>query len=269
MKKERMGTMGMRFGLVLKEWRGRRRMSQLDLGHTAKVSPRHIAFLETGRARPSRTMVLQLSEALDMPRAARNILLNAAGFASAYRTRTLADGEMAHVRAAVDWTLARHDPYPAFALDRHWALVAANQMATMLLAAIGIKVGDSLLDAMIGPGPFWSAIENGAEIARYVIARLRLESEHLGGDPVLDTAVENLLAKFPPKPSDTAEAVPPVVSTRLRAGETTLSFFSTIAQFGTAEDMALADLRIELLFPADEATNAALTSGPPRARRLS
>ena len=108
------------FGLALKDWRRRRRVSQLALSGEANVSARHIAFLETGRARPSRGMVLQLSEALAIPRAERNALLQAAGFAPAYKARDFADADVAALRQAMDWTLSRHDPYPAMALDRHW-----------------------------------------------------------------------------------------------------------------------------------------------------
>ena len=120
------------FGVALKEWRVQRRLSQLDLGLAADVSARHISFLETGRARPSRTMVLHLSEHLDLPRPVRNTLLNAAGFAPAYRSRDLGADDMRHIRDAVAWMLERHDPYPAMALDRHWTLVKANGTATML-----------------------------------------------------------------------------------------------------------------------------------------
>ncbi len=246
--------MDVQFGHVLKEWRGRRRMSQLDLGLTAKVSARHVAFLETGRSRPSRDMVMQLAEALEVPRPARNTMLNAAGFAPAYRARALDEPEMAIVRGAVDWMVARHDPYPALVIDRHWVLVSANRMATQLLGAFGIGMGDSLIDALSAPGKGAALFENWGEAGHHMLTRLRTESAHHGGDSVLDAAAARLAADPHIRAHLPSGPFAPVIPARYRAGETVLSFISTIAQFGTAEDIALADLRIELLFPADAAT---------------
>ena len=256
------------FGTLLKDWRGRRRISQLDLGLTANVSARHIAFLETGRSKPSRDMVLQLSEALMIPRAERNALLNSAGFAAAYRQRDLDDAELEHVRAAVAWTLERHDPYPAMALDRHWTLVQANRSAAALLAAVDIGIGDSMLEAALNADVMREAIENWDEVARHLSVRLRTESAHLGGDAVLDNAANELAESLNPKNVSHEAALDAVIPTRYRAGDMPLSLFSTIAQFGSAEDIALADLKIELLFPADEVTRqlllaAAATSPQP------
>ena len=180
------------FGLALKDWRRRRRVSQLALSGEANVSARHIAFLETGRARPSRGMVLQLSEALAIPRAERNALLQAAGFAPAYKARDFADADVAALRQAMDWTLSRHDPYPAMALDRHWKLVALNRAAAGLLAPLGLGEGESLLAAFASEHPLWTVIENASETARHLAARLRVESAHVGGDPVLDAAAPPL-----------------------------------------------------------------------------
>ena len=246
------------FGALLKDWRGQRRMSQLDLGLSANVSARHISFLETGRARPSRSMVFQLSETLGVPRGARNVLLNAAGFAPAYRSRALDDEDMASVREAVEWTLDRHDPFPAIAVDRHWRIVKANGPSRMLLSGVGLVEGDSLLDAMLNSDVMKSAFANWPEVARHNITRLRTESAHLGGDPILDEAADKLSAEIGDELPEDAGVLPAVIPARYRAGGMTLSFFSTIAQFGTAEDIALADLKIELLFPADEATRTML-----------
>jgi transcriptional regulator with XRE-family HTH domain len=249
------------FGTLLKQWRRERRMSQLDLGLAANVSARHIAFLETERARPSRVMVLQLSETMRVPLAARNSLLTAAGFAELYRQRTLSDAEMLPIRAAVAWMLERHHPYPAIALDRHWRLVTANQAASRLFAAVGVATGDSLLDVLSEPGGLRAAIENWPEVARHFAARLRMESSIAGGDPVLMEAAGRLATDAGQVGLVTSEALSAVLPTRLRLGDTTLSLFSTIAQFSTAEDIALADLKIELMFPADDATRLLLVSG--------
>lgn len=246
------------FGAELREWRVRRRVSQLDLGLAANVSARHISFLETGRSRPSRSMVLHLCDHLEVPRTARNGLLNAAGFAPAYGARSLDETDMAPVREALDWTLMRHDPFPAIALDRHWIVVRLNRSAALLLAAIGVGEGGSLLEAATDPTRLAPLVENWPEVARHFIVRLRTESAHLGGDPLLDSAADALQSQAGPGAAPGEGPLPAVMPTRYRAGETVLSFFSTIAHFGSAEDIALADLKIELMFPADAATRQAL-----------
>jgi transcriptional regulator with XRE-family HTH domain len=245
------------FGELLKDWRTQRRMSQLDLGLTANVSARHISFLETGRSKPSRAMVLQLSETLEVPRAARNNLLNAAGFVEAYRARDMNAPDMAPIREAVAWTLLRHEPYPAIALDRHWYVVQANSSATRLLGAVGFKTGESLLQALTHSEKFRTALDNWPEVARYLVSRLRIESAQLGSDPVLIDAA-NALARDIELHETDQQAMSAVVPTRYRFNGKVLSLFSTIAQFGTAEDIALADLKIELMFPADDSTREIL-----------
>lgn len=246
------------FGTVLRDWRNERRLSQLALGLSANVSARHISFLESGRARPSRSMVLQLCETLDVPRASRNVFLTAAGYAPVYRCRDLDADDMAAVREAMEWTLTRHDPYPAFALDRHWTLVRTNAAGATLLGAAGLAEGGSLLDVLTDPELMTALFENRDEVVRHMIARLRTESAHLGGDPELDEAADRLVANFGVQLPHAEAPLPAVVPARYRAGGTVFSFFSTIAQFGTAEDIALAELKIEMLFPADEATRQAL-----------
>ncbi len=253
------------FGAILKDWRGRRRMSQLDLGLVGNVSAKHIAFLETGRSKPSRSMVIQLSDALMIPRAARNTLLNSAGFSPAYQKRDLDETEMEHVRAAVDWTLMRHDPFPAIAVDKHWTLVKTNTTANALFAAMGVQAGDSLLTSMTESEAVRGAIDNWHEVARYMVVRLRTESAHLGGDAVLDKAADRLATEVGVNAKEDNGVLPAVVSTRYQANGITLSLFSTIAQFGCAEDIALADLKIEFMFPADDETREVLitNSGDP------
>ncbi|MGF1477675.1 MAG: helix-turn-helix domain-containing protein [Geminicoccaceae bacterium] len=252
--------MEQRFGSALKDWRRQRRMSQLDLALAADVSARHIAFLETGRSQPSRAMVIRLSDTLDVPRAQRNFLLEAAGYAPAYRRRDLDADDMAQVRAAVAWMLERHDPFPALALDRHWSIVQANRSATALLAAVGLGPGDSLLAAMIGPEGLRTALVNWPEVARHLFVRLRTESAHLGGDVVLDEVANELAREGVVEAGDPSRSLPAVIPARYRIGERVLSLFSTLTQFGTAEDIALAELTIELMFPADLETKAFLLS---------
>lgn len=257
-----------RFGQGLKDWRRRRDMSQMRLGLAANVSARHIAFLETGRSNPTRGMVIRLAEALGMPRSERNSLLEAAGFAAAYARRDLATEEMASVRAALDWTLDRHAPYPGFAIDRHWRLFASNAPAQRLFDSVGLGLGASLIEAFAEPSPLRDAILNWPDLAQHMMARLRTESRQVGGDPVLEDAARRIASDSGVEEHGNGRGLlPAVVTTRFRMGPVTLSFFSTIAQFGSAEDIALADLRIELLFPLDDETRQMLMAAASAARQ--
>jgi transcriptional regulator with XRE-family HTH domain len=245
------------FAQSLRRWRRARRMSQLDLSAEAEVSSRHIAFLETGRARPSRAMVLRLAEVLEVPRAERNGLLNAAGFAPHYPDLGLDADEMTRVRAAMDWTIRRHAPYPAVVMDRLWRLVALNAPARRLFGGFGLTEGASLLDTMASPLAA-QAIENWGEVGHHTLRRLRAESARAGGIAEIDAAAAAMaqdpaIAAFVPPERPVA-----VVPTIYRAGDLRLSLFSTYAQFGAAEDAGLADLKIELMFPADAESEAVL-----------
>ena len=246
------------FGNLLKHWRLRRRYSQLDLAVAANVSSRHISFLETGRSRPSRTMVLQLSDVMDVPRGERNSLLTSAGFSAAFAARDTDSNDLRFVREAIAWTLERHDPYPAIAFDRHWQVVKMNRCASTLLGRLGVGEGDSLLEAFLSKGPLRDALVNWPEIAREMRARLRTESTHYGGDPILEAAIDRLGTLDSGDDRESRAPYPAVIPVEYRAGPYKLSFFSTISQFGSAEDIVLADLKIELMFPADEATRRAL-----------
>ncbi len=248
----------MEFGPLLKDWRQQRRMSQMDLGLTANVSSRHISFLETGRAKPSRVMVIQLSETLGIPRDQRNRLLTAAGYSAAYRERALTDLEMEPVLKAIDWTLARHDPYPAIAVDRHWTMKAANRTAAMLHRQLGVHVGDNMLEKLIDENQMLDALENPDDVLSCIILRLRTESVHLGGDDFLDKAIAKLEAMVSPSAQNICDVMPAFLPVKYRAGDMPMSLISTFAQFGTAQDIALADLKIELMFPADDETKGVL-----------
>ena len=245
------------FGDVLKTWRTRRRQSQLDLGLAAGVSSRHISFLETGRAQPSRGMILRLCDTLDIPQSARNHLLFAAGMTPAYGARALSDAEMRPVRDAVDWIMARHAPYPALAMDRHWRLLAVNPPAGYMLNGFGVELGDSLIDHLATNEAIRASIENLQEVTAHLVTRLRTEITHFGGDPVLESAI-TALSPAPTPPWDDIGLLPAFVPTRYRFGGQILSLFSTYTQFGTAEDVALSELRIEMMFPADEQTRVML-----------
>ncbi len=250
--------MGLDFGATLKEWRQARRVSQLDLGLAAGVSSRHISFLETGRSRPSRGMVLRLCDELDVPIAHRNRMLTAAGLSPAYAERDLSEEDMAPMRKAVHWTLKRHEPYPAVAMDRHWRIVEMNAVSERLLAGFGTKVGDSLIDMMVESPAVRQALVNYDEIVGHMIARLRVESAHFGHDPVLENGITRMEAALGDSVLDIEGIRPAIIPAVYVFGGMRLSLFTTISQFGSAEDIALSELRIELMFPADEPTRLAL-----------
>lgn len=244
------------FGRELRRWRDLRRVSQLQLSLEAGVSSRHLSFLESGRAQPSRAMVLRLAEHLGVPREARNALLGAAGYAPAWRRRAPEDTALAPLTAALRRMLDRHAPFPAIAFDRHWRITDANGPALQLFGAFGIGPGASLLDAMLDPAGLGAAIANMPDVARETAARLRAELAHFGPDAALETAAAGfalLAADAAPDPGDAV-----VTPVRIRVGDLELSFLSTLAQFGSANDIALADMRIELFFPLDAVTERTL-----------
>ena len=238
---------------TLRTWRKARRLSQLDLAGEAGVSSRHISFLESGRARPSRDMIARLSDALMLPLDARNRMLTHAGFAARYPGRAWDADDMAPIRDAVTHMLARHEPYPGLALDRLWTIVQMNGAANRLYGGMGMALGDSLLDLLMSD-KLPRLIENWSAVVHHTCQRLRTESAAQGGVPELDRAADHLGRVPPPK----GESRSPVVPTILCHGGTRLALFGTIAQFGTPEDVALEEMQVELYFPADEETAAAL-----------
>lgn len=238
------------FSETLKTWRQARRFSQMDLALEADVSARHISFLETGRAQPSREMIARLGDALQLPLATRNMMLTHAGYAVQYRERRWNADEMAPIRMAVEHTLKRHSPYPAIAIDRLWTIVQANEPAEKLFGFIGATVGSSMIELILSD-TIAQLIENWPEVAHHAAQRLRIESTAQGGVPEFEHAAAQL-SKVPWRPEP---AENPVVPTIYRFGDQRLSLFSTIAQFGTPTDLTLDDLKIELFFPADESTD--------------
>ncbi|MFN3225665.1 MAG: helix-turn-helix domain-containing protein [Hyphomicrobiales bacterium] len=247
-----------RFGEMLKSWRETRGLSQLQLACDASVSARHISFLETGRSRPSRDMVLHLSEVLAVPRTARNGLLAASGFAPVYAAEPPDSDGLQPVLAAMSRLLDRHEPYPGVILDGLWRLRDLNRSAHRLFGLAGLGPADSLLDAMAKPGWGPGVVENWGEVGHHAMVRLRAESLHAGGIAELDAAAARLAADPVVAAWKLEEPLPPVVPTIYRARDLRLSLFSTIAQFRSAEDIAVADLHIELMFPADAAAQQAL-----------
>jgi transcriptional regulator with XRE-family HTH domain len=250
-------------GDLLREWRQRRRMSQLDFAGDAEISTKHLSFLETGRARPSRDMVLHLAERLEVPLRERNILLTAAGFAPEFPERGLDHPAMDAARRAIDVVLKGHEPYPAVAIDRHWTLIAANGAVPPLLAGINAQLLQppvNVLRLSLHPAGLAARIENLGEWRAHLFDRLRRQIE-LTADPVLAELLDELRGyrgqsvAQAPHHSDYAGVVVPL---RLRTEAGTLSLFSTTTVFGTPVEITLSELALETFFPADATTSEML-----------
>ncbi|MFO1216037.1 MAG: helix-turn-helix transcriptional regulator [Burkholderiaceae bacterium] len=248
-------------GAQLREWRQRRRLSQLDLAGHAAVSTRHLSYMETGRALPSREMVLRLADRLEVPLRDRNRLLTAAGYAPLYREHALADPEMRAPARAVERVLQAHEPYPALAVDRHWNMVASNRMVPLLLADLPQEMlapPVNVLRLSLHPQGLAPRILNLAQWRHHLLHRLQ-QQVRASGDPTL-AALADELAGFPAPPDDdgahpTAEVYVPL---RIRSPAGVLNLISIITVFGTPTDITLSELALETFFPADEETAAAL-----------
>ena len=247
----------------LREWRQRRRMSQLDLACEADISTKHLSFLETGRSQPSRDMVLHLADRLEIPLRDRNMLLVAAGYAPVFPERPLGDPALGAARKAIDLVLAGHEPYPALAVDRHWNMVAANAIVGWLMGGVDaalLKPPVNVLRLSLHPKGLAPRIANLAEWRAHLLARLRRQID-LSADPVLAALLTELRgypAPFSVAPKATAEYGDIVVPFRLTSPAGILSFFSTTTVFGTPVDITLAELALESFFPADAATAESL-----------
>jgi transcriptional regulator with XRE-family HTH domain len=261
-----------RAGEVLREWRLRRHLSQLELASTSAVSTRHLSFVENGRSRPSREMLLHLAERLEMPLRERNRLLLAGGYAPVFGERSLADPEMAPVREAVDRFLTAHEPYPAAVHDQRWNLVAANRGMESLVGGLDPQLlapPANVLRATLHPAGLAPRIANFSEWSGHLLRRLQREIA-VSGDPGL----ASLYAEFASYPGvvadDAALHRDPVrdivVSLHIRHPLGDLRFFSTVTSFGTPLDVTVADLTIEAFYPADRETAERLTAllGGPR-----
>lgn len=249
------------FPTTLRRGRAQARLSQLALAAEAGVSARHLAFLETGRARPSRDMVLRLAQALDAPPATANTLLLAAGFAPAHAQTPLDDTALSPVRAAFMTMLDRHNPWPGILLDRTWRLVAVNRAAAGLLGALGLAEGDSLLAFLGNPARARSVIANWPEVGQHLHHRLRAESRAAGGIDALDRASARIAADPAVAARGAAPPSGPVLPTVFALGPVRLALWSMLVQTGGAVDLTLTDLRMELFFPADPETESALRGG--------
>ncbi|MBS1676613.1 MAG: helix-turn-helix transcriptional regulator [Actinobacteria bacterium] len=256
-------------GPLLREWRHRRRRSQLELALEAGVSARHISFLETGRSNPSREMVIGLATQLEVPLRDRNELLIAAGYAPEYHQLAYEDPDLEPVRAVIDELLAAHEPYPALVVDHHWELVTGNRGLGLLTDGVAPELLEPPANALrlaLHPEGMAPKMLNLGEW-RYLIIRRLERNAQLSGDPALAALLDELRG-YPGEEVDEAELVAAhdlFCPMRMRAADgTELTFFGTISTFGTALDVTVAELSIESFFPADDATAAACRACAPR-----
>jgi transcriptional regulator with XRE-family HTH domain len=249
----------------LREWRQRRRMTQLDLACEAEISTRHLSFVETGRAQPSREMVLRLAERLAIPLREQNLLLVSAGFAPVYPQRSLDDPALSGARRAVDLILAGHEPYPALAVDRNWNLVAANRMVAPLIAIADEDLRQAPVNVLrltLHPRGLAPRIANLHEWRTHLLDRLRREV-----DLTADRGLAELLTELSAYPIlDRGKIRPPAgelggvaVPFQITTGSgQLLSFYSTTTVFGTPVDVTLSELTLETFLPADPETAEAV-----------
>jgi transcriptional regulator with XRE-family HTH domain len=260
------------FGPMLRTWRRRRGASQLALALQSGVSQRHVSFLESGRARPSREMVVQLSTALDVPLRQRNAMLLAAGFAPAYRETNLAAPELLPVRKAIDHMLKQQEPYPAVVIDRLWNLIQANEAATAFTVflfegpppAPPPGKPPNLLRWLLDPKALRAKVSNWEEVARYLVSTTYAEILADGGEPKALAFIEEIMA-YPDVPASFRklrfeERPTPVLTVDYLVGGKALSVFTTIATLGTPQDITLQEVRIECFFPADDRSDALFKS---------
>jgi transcriptional regulator with XRE-family HTH domain len=253
-------------GGLLRDWRNRRRLSQLDLSLEANVSARHLSFVETGRARPSRKLVLHLAKLLDVPLRDRNTMLLAAGFAPVYPETALEEESMRPVRHALQRIVKGHEPFPAVIVDRHWNVVWSNSPAQQFLT-------EGVAERLLAPPVSWLRVTlhpeglaprilNLAELSAHLMLRLRRQAA-LAPDSELDRLHDEVVGypgvngsgELTPRP-ESLLVVPLEIQSRISDGP--LSLFSTLATFGTAVDITLPELSIESFFPADKKTDTAL-----------
>jgi transcriptional regulator with XRE-family HTH domain len=259
------------FGELLRTTRGARRLSQLQLSVEAEVSQRHLSFLESGRALPSREMVLQLARALDLPLRERNHLLISAGFAGIYPTRPLEVADMKPVRAALELLLAHHEPYPAIVVDRAWNLFMANRAVPIVFGAIQdleamfrSVCGDrapNVLELLLHPDGMQPYIRNFEDVAVPLLVRTAREAlEHPHVQVVLDRVLRypTIPARWRNLDLQRISSPLPVLATEFAVGDQRLEVFSMMTTFGTPLDLTTDELRVESFFPANAASEALL-----------
>lgn len=262
LRRDPTATAALTIGPLLQYWRRTRQMSQLALAHEADVSPRHVCFLETGRAKPSREMVLLLADALKVPLRERNALLLAAGFAPLFRESSLDDPYLEPIRAAIDAILAQQEPFPAVVMNRRWDVLLTNEAARRffgwLLVGSDEPAPTNVLRLMFDPRWIRPYVANWDVVAETLLRRVHREA--VGG--ILDEGIAAVLEEILSYPGvplrwrtpDLGTPLVPVIPVRFAKDERVFDFFSTVTTIGTAQDVTLQELRIECFFPSNAST---------------
>jgi transcriptional regulator with XRE-family HTH domain len=252
-------------GLHLRQWRQKRRMSQLDLACEAEISTRHLSFIETGRATPSRLMILKLAEQLEVPVRERNVLLVSGGFAPMFPERGLDDPALAAARWAIDAVLAAQKPYPAFAIDRGWTLLANNGALPQMYEGVAPHLLEGKVNGLrltLHPEGLARKIENLGEWRAHLLGRLQRQID-LTADRGLSDLMAELKTYPAPAPGRPAPSDALMAPLHLRIGGERLSFYSTTMVFGSPVDVTLSEIAVESFIPADAHTIACVRNLPP------
>lgn len=262
------GDTGPAFGQLLRGWRGARKRSQLELALDAGVSQRHLSFLESGRAMPSRDMILQLSEVLDLPLRERNRMLNAAGFAALYQQRSLDSEAMSAVRQALEMMLRHHEPFPALVIDPQWNMLMSNTATERFLGLLGNpdevwqRVDPSgnrnVMRLTFHPQGMQPLLNDWDSTATLLLSRLHREVTGAPANTALRSMFEDI-SGLPGMPEQWRNKIwdsapPPFMPLDINLGGMSLKIFSMITGFGTALDITAEELRVETFFPADESS---------------
>lgn len=242
------------FGAQLRRWRRLRGLSQLELAGRAATTPRHVSFLETGRSRPRTEMVRRLAGALDLLPREQNAMLEAAGLPAVFSEHPLEDAEIARYRAVIDSLLQRHEPLPAAVVDRYGAVRGANTAFERLTPGLVGLEPEDLIERYFGPGPWRDAVANWADVAAAWLARQRLEA-HRTGDPRLQALITRAERLTGPLPRYTGTADTPMACAQIKVADDVLEVFAVVVRFDTANHVTLSELRVELMYPANEAAD--------------
>lgn len=254
-------------GDLLRRWRSARGLSQMELAHRAGISPRHMSFVETGRSRPGREVLLSLADVLEVPFRERNALLEAAGYARIYRTSELGDDELGQVRKVLEFILSRHEPYSAVAVDTEWNVRMANRSHRALLGHLladapeKVRAEENLLVQTFHPRGLCRAIRNWPEVARTLLSRLERQAEANPLRASYRELLERLEELAPPLPEPElpeAGTLPILIPIELEVEGEAVRLFTTLTTLGTPQDALLQELRIESFFPADRESDERL-----------
>ncbi len=250
-------------GTILKKWRKQRRYSQLLLALELDVSNKHISFIETGKSKPSQSMIIRIATFLNLPKREINQALNLAGYAPLYSELPINDKNLKPVFDAIEQMIESHMPYPAIVLDQNWNVIKANVSAQTLLVELGYEGEKNLIEALIKDKPDSSKIINWYEVVSIVLSRLKQEINLLGNPEKLIKLEKKLSERtLAYADSDVFNELEAVITSKFNLSKGEYSFFSIMAQLGTVQDVAVSEYKVELMFPADEKTKAYYPSSP-------